>query len=450
MTDKQALYESMMTSASGVLGSMLIDPEVVGPMLMKVSESDFQLTEQRKVFCTIASLYSEGAAPDGMLVGDRLGGEYRQYLADLINATTTSANADAYAKELKSKSRRWRMQEIGEALINAEDEEEQRKFVDKANLLLCERSSVRRMSMEQGYREFWERKDGTGENYLTWGFFSLDRKVHAGNGDVIVIGGRPSSGKTALSLQFGVHIAESRRVGFFSYETSVDKLYDRIVACQAQVSFSHIMRNHMEKEDYAKIKSSHKALTAPSLELIEATGMTVNDIFSYAMAHHYDVIIIDYLQKIPAPGIRENIQRVSQVSNDLQQSARLTKKSVIALSQLRRGDSDKAPTMADLRESGQIEQDADVIMMLYKEDASDPRSRRVLDVAKNKDGEPDLGILLNFDGDKQTFSPVKKEPQGSRKEDPPVGRTEAYYESIAKRAAEMNRDYSQEEQNGKL
>ena len=439
MTDKQALSESLMTSASAVLGSMLIDPAAVGPMLLAVSENDFRFTEQRKVFRVMAELYGEGAGVDPILVADRLGGEYRQYLADLINATPTSANADAYARELKRTSRLWQMREIGEALLIAENEDECRSLFDKGNLLLCERSSVKRVTMEEGYREFWKRKDGTGEDFLTWGFHSLDRKVHTGRGDMVVIGGRPSAGKTALVLQFGVHIARSRRVGFFSFETSPEKLYDRIIANQAQVSFSHVMQNSMQANEYAMVKSARQALTKPSLDRIEASGMTVSEIFSFAMAYHYDVIIIDYLQKISAPGIRDNIQRVSQVSNELQQSARLTKKTVIALSQLRRTDEDKAPTMADLRESGQIEQDADVIMMLYKENAGDPRSRRVLDVAKNKDGEPDLGILLNFDGDKQTFSQVKKEPSGSPADTPPSSWTEAYYESIAQRAAELKK-----------
>ena len=441
MMDRQELGETLMTSAVGVLGSMLIDPDAVGPMLLAVSEDDFRFTEQRKVFQTIQELYSEGVIVDPNLVADRLGDGYRKYLADLINATTTSANADAYARELKKASRKWQYQEIGEALMNAEDDAEAQKLFDRGNLLLCERSGTKRITMEQGYREFWARKDGTGENYLTWGFSGLDQKVHVGGGDVVVIGGRPSAGKTAASLQFGVHIAESRRVGYFSYETSARKLYDRIVSCQAQVSFSHIMRNNMEREDYAKIKGSQKALTGPSLELIEATGMTVSGIFAYAMAHHYDVIIIDYLQKIPAPGVRDAVQRVSQVSNELQQSARLTGKTVIALSQLRRTDSDKAPTMEDLRESGQIEQDADVIMLLYKEKTDDPRSRRVLDVAKNKDGEPDYGMLLNFDGDKQTFSPVKKEPEGQTKPQQKAtgGYTEAYYKSIAQRAEEQRK-----------
>lgn len=440
MTDKQTLGESLMTSATGVLGSMLIDPEAVGPMLMAVSESDFRLTEQQTVFRTMADLYAEGVTVDPILVNDRLGGKYNEYLAGLINTTPTAANADAYARELKRTSRLWRMREIGEALLIAEDEEESRKIIDKANLLLCERNSVKRLTMEQGYREFWKRKDGSGEDYLTWGFPSLDRKIHTTGGDLVVLGGRPSAGKTALALQIGLHIAQGKRVGFFSYETSADKLYDRTVACQAQISFSRIMRDSLEKHDYLKIRGSQKDLTAPMIEFIEASGMAVSEVFAYSMAHHYDVVIIDYLQKIPAPGVKDPFQRVSQVSHELQQNARMTKKTVIALSQLRRPDHEKAPTMADLRESGQIEQDADVILLLYKEEPDEPRSRRVLDVAKNKDGEPDLGILLDFNGDKQTFSQVKKEPPDEQPKKRLTSYTQGYYESIHQRAEELKKN----------
>jgi replicative DNA helicase len=157
--------------------------------------------------------------------------------------------------------------------------------------------------------------------------------------------------------------------------------------------------------------------------------MSVSDIGAYAMARHYDIVYIDYLQKIPAASDRRyasDTERVSRVSHDLQQLGRRTGKTIVSLSQLSRpdkasGKSTSTPTMSSLRQSGQIEMDADVIMLLYKEDPKDYRSRRVLDIAKNKDGRAGYGILLNFDGDKQLFSkslkqlpPQPKEPPAQR------------------------------------
>lgn len=436
-TTHELLAESMMNAAVGVLGSMLIDPAAVGPMLMAVSETDFQLPEQKSVYRAIRELYNEGSGVDVILVNERLGGKYNKYLAGLIEVTPSAANADAYAKELKHNSRKWQYREIGEALMNEEDDAQAQALFERGNLLFCERNAVRRLTMERAFREFWERKNGVGENFLTWGFPSLDKQIHVGDGDVVVIGGRPSAGKTALALQLAFHIAKSRRVGFFSYETSGNKLYDRTIACQTGTSFKRIMRDKLRVEDYGRIRSSRERLVAPELELLETVGMTVSEIGSYAMAHHYDVIFIDYLQKIPVPKVRESFQRVTEVSDSLQQLARRTGKTIVALSQLRRTDDDKAPTMSDLRESGQIEQDADVIMLLYKENPKDKRSRRVLDVAKNKDGEPDYGLLLDFDGDKQLFAQMKAEPTEKKEPAAKSWGTERYYQEVARQAREI-------------
>ena len=129
------------------------------------------------------------------------------------------------------------------------------------------------------------------------------------------------------------------------------------------------MSDQLEERDFAQVYDMSGHLTSPALELLETGGMTVSAIGSYAMARHYDVIVVDYLQKIPAAGRTANdFERVSQVSSDLQQLGRRTGKVIIALSQLSRPEGDgKAPTMSSLRQSGQIEQDADVVLLLYKE-----------------------------------------------------------------------------------
>ena len=440
--EKRLLGESMLTSAVGVLGSMLIDEAAVGPMLMAVSENDFHAPEQKKIFRAIRELYGEGNGVDAILVNDRLGGKYNEYLAGLLNATPSAANADAYARELKRTSRLWQLKEIGEAIGAAESESDIRALIDQANMLFCERGDVRRVTMEEAFREFFQRKAGQEEDFLRWGFPDLDEQLHVGKGDMVVIGGYPSAGKTAFSLQLAFHVARTKRVGFFSYETAADKLYDRAVACQTHTSFAKIMRNNLSVQDYARIRESREVLTAPKMELLETSGMPVSSIGAYAMAHHYDVIFIDYLQKIPGVKATDEFQRVSQVSNDLQQLGRRTGKVIVALSQLSRPDKKDgtaAPTISSLRQSGQIEQDADAVLLLYKENPKDYQSRRVLDLAKNKDGIAGLGMLLNFDGDKQIFWQDKKPAPRDRSDEPPASWTEAYYESIAQRVADQKK-----------
>lgn len=419
----ELLSEQLTTAEVGVLGSMLIDEAAVGPMLLAVSEQDFQTPAHRNIFRAIRDLYNRGSPVDSILVNETLGGGYGQVILDICDRTPTAANADAYAEALKKSSRLWQLRQIGAALDQADDEETCQELIDKANLLFVERSGIRRVSMDQAFREFFTRRDGSKVDFLRWGFADMDELIHVGPGDMVVVGGYPSAGKTAFALQLAFHIAKSKRVGFFSYETDADKLYDRTVACQTLIDFGKIMKNELGQEDYGRVKDMRKHLTAPQLELLEANGMTVSAISSYAMAHHYDVIFIDYLQKIPANRTSRygsDFERVSQVSNDLQQLGRTTKKTVIALSQLSRPEKTKSgkpqpPRLSDLRQSGQIEQDADVVMLLYKEYPDFDFSHRLLDIAKNKDGIPGRGIRLSFDGAKQRFSKAAGPPPAQNK-----------------------------------
>jgi len=422
----QILSEHLLTAEQGVLGAMLIDEETVGRMLLAVSEDDFQTPQYRSLFRAFKDLYGQGRACDPILINERLGGSYGQMLADLMEVTPTAANADAYAQSLRETSRLWRLRQIGDQLSQADDPENCRELIDKANLLLCERSGVRRLDMARGLKEFFVRHDPKNHREsLHWGFGRLDETLHVTGGDMVVIGGYASAGKTALALQMAFQIARSKRVGFFSYETSVDKLHDRTVACQTLASYKKIMSDKLEKPDFEQIYDMKDYLTAPSLELLETSGMTVSGIGSYAMARHYDVIVVDYLQKLPAAGRGRQLsdfERVSQVSSDLQQLGRRTGKVIVALSQLSRPEGDgKAPTMSSLRQSGQIEQDADVVLLLYKEYPKETYSRRCLDVAKNKDGLAGIGILLDFDGDNQRFKQSADQPlPEKKKEETPV------------------------------
>ena len=419
------LDERLLTAEQGVLGSMLIDGETVGPMLLAVCEDDFQVPENRNIFRAFRELYGLGRAPDPILVNEHLGGSYGKYLAELMEVTPTAANAEAYAKSLRETSRLWRLRQIGLQLTQAADLEDCRELADQANMLLCERGGVRRLDMRRGIQEFFLRHgEGKKQDFIRWGFSRLDETLHVTGGDMVVIGGYASAGKTAFALQIAFHIAGKKRVGFFSYETSADKLLDRMVACQAMTSYQKIMSGEMKKPDLEQVYDMREHLRAPQLELLETSGMTVSGIGSYAMARHYDVIVVDYLQKIPAAGRGRplsDFERVSQVSGDLQQLGRRTGKVIIALSQLSRPDGEgKAPTMSSLRQSGQIEQDADVVLLLYKEYPKETHSRRCLDIAKNKDGLAGVGVLLDFDGDNQRFRQSGAQPLPKKKPEAPV------------------------------
>ena len=402
------LAERLLTAEQGVLGSMLIDGEAIGPMLAAVRPEDFQRSENRNIFQAFRELYGQGKACDPILVNEYMGGSYRQYLADLMELTPTAANAEEYARVLRESSRLWRLRTIGDKLAQAEDLESCRKLADQAGLLLCDRSEVRKTDMKQGLKEFFLRHGGGQQKeFIRWGISWLDERLHIGGGDMVVIGGQASSGKTAFALQLAFHIARQKRVGFFSYETGNEKLIDRTVACQTLVSYEKVMTDKLEREDMQQIYEMRRELEEPDMEYLETNGWTVSDIGAYAMARRYDVIVVDYLQKIAVTSQGRYLgdyERVSRVSSDLQQLGRQTGRIIIALSQLSRpGKDGLGPTMSSLRSSGQIEQDADVVLLLYRENEQDTESRRKLVIAKNKDGRANEGTLLEFDGDNQRF-----------------------------------------------
>ena len=240
-------------------------------------------------------------------------------------------------------------------------------------------------------------------HYLPWGLPWLDEGLMAEAGDYIVLGGYPSDGKTALALSLAYAQAETRRVGFFSLETSASKLFARLCASVARISSSHIKRRTLTEDECELLASKSDEIRARKLQFVRASSMTVEDIGAFARAKQYDVIYVDYLSLIQAQG-RTEYDQVRAISKGLHRLAQDNKITVVALSQLSRPEQGKPkiPTLASLRSSGQLEQDADVVMLLYREEPDNIRSRRILHVAKNKEGVTGRVALL-FDGETQRF-----------------------------------------------
>jgi replicative DNA helicase len=268
------------------------------------------------------------------------------------------------------------------------------------------------MTTEAGLVDFYQRQQQEPE-LIHWSLGGLDTKLRTEPGDFVVIGGYSSAGKTALSLQLAWGQAEQRRVGYFSLETKPEKLIDRTVSMVTGVDFGRIKSHTLTGEDWTSCAEHSAAINARQLELIKAGGLSVADIQALALSGRYELIYIDYLQLIRAEDARRSdYEKVSQISRDLHTMAQITGITVVALSQLSRPEKkagkESAPTMHSLRQSGQIEQDADGILLLYKEAPNDPASRRCLKLAKNKDGEAGGVILLDFRGSTQTFAPAER------------------------------------------
>ena len=218
-------------------------------------------------------------------------------------------------------------------------------------------------------------------DFLPWGLPKLDKAVLSERGDFVVIGGRPSAGKTALSLQFAWAQAEKWRVGYFSLETRPEKIYDRLATLASGVAFGRIRDRTLRREDYDRLAAAGEGFQRRHLDVIHAVGMTVGEIQSITASKRYDVIYIDYLQFVQGEGRDQDLyRRVTQISMDLHKMAGSMGVLVVALSQLSRPPKDgkqaRAPGLNSLRESGQIEQDADAVMLLYRQDEELPNSPR--------------------------------------------------------------------------
>ena len=287
------------------------------------------------------------------------------------------------------------------------DAGEAQSLLAQANRVAGGRPSVRVVSMEQGLLDFYERQR-TQAVHIPWGLPKVDGAMMSEFGDFVILGGEPSTGKTALSLQMAWTQAEKHRVGYFSLETRPEKMIDRAVAAVTGVDFGKIKRHRMEQSDWDACEAKASAIVGRKLDIIQAGGLSVLDIQALTAAGRYEIIYIDYLQLVaPEDRRRSDVEQVTQISKDLHTLAQTTGVTVIALSQLARPQTGqgkvKSPGMHSLRQSGQLEQDADGILLLYLEEPGNTRARRCLQIAKNKEGEAGGVDYLAFDGAHQRF-----------------------------------------------
>lgn len=382
-----------------VLGSVLISPEVAPRVLQETRETDYA-GACRTVYKAIKELFLAGSPIDPVSVSARLGGEYRSFLAQLMEITPTAANIDTYLRITKDQARGAALRELGKQMAEETDPGKLRELMAQANGAAIDRPTVKITTMRDALHSFFERKSRE-TTYLSWPIEDFNSRVFSELGDLIIIGGRPSSGKSCWALQCAWHWAQKYKVGFFSLETSDNRLFDRHMSALAGISMRDIKRSRISDEDWMRIGNMADGICQRPMEIIEAAGMDVADIRAVTMMQGYQIILIDYMQLVQGSG-GSRYEQVTDVSIALHTMARSLGVTVVALSQLAREDkkSSRAPDMDSLRESGQIEQDADIVMLLSPDKDSTDRE---LWVRKNKEGTC-FQARLAFDGDHQTFS----------------------------------------------
>lgn len=383
-----------------VLGSALIEPKVVPRVLAQTSEADFS-GPCRSVYLAMAEVFNSGFPVDIVSVASKLGTEYHSFLAELMEITPTAANVEHYISICREQSRVLSCREIGKELISCEDSKTARALLETASKMMTSVQANRVVNMDTALRRFFERAEKP-VRYMSWPIGELETELHVGAGKFIVLGAEPSVGKTAFALQCAWHWAAAGKVGFFSFETDPETLFDRLISGFTGISMEAIKTNQISRREWDSICQVTQAITQRKLDLISAAGMTVSDIRAKIMEAGYKVVIIDYLQIVSTKG-GSRYEQVTNISIDLHTMAQSLGVVVLALAQLSRTEGERQPRNSDLRESGQIEQDADLILMLQLENQGCPEGPRKLFVTKNKEGRL-FQMLLSFDGRHQTFA----------------------------------------------
>ena len=384
-----------------VIGAVILDAEKVLPKaVLELQEDDFFVPELRKIFSVCLSLWREKGSADAVTVIAELGPEYRGIILNCSETVPTLAHVDFYINAVKTTAQKIRASESAQELVTAievESVEECRARAAEITKLLMGGKQIETFDAKAGFLDFVERAEKP-KSYLKTGFHKLDKYVRLTHGDYTVIGGKPSSGKTALTLQMMLSMAQKEKVIYFSLETSKEKVMDRIICTYTKTTLDEIKTGKIENWD--AITYAYDSFQKLDFEIVEAAGWSVGQVEAYAIQRGAKVIFIDYLSILKGDG-RSLYERVTNISIDLHTMAQRNKISVFALSQLRRNDN-KEPGMEDLRESGQIEQDADCILLLQVKDRNEQNSDRELIIAKNKEGITGK-MTLSFHGAIQTF-----------------------------------------------
>lgn len=394
-----------------VIGSMLIDSSVVGLVVANLTEDDFLTEADKLLFRGCKSRFTKKQPIDPVLLLEDVApddGSMRGYMLHLMDITPTASNVEGYIDIVRENTKLAKSHDIGRRLLDCRTAEEAEQLFHQGQELLSDRASDDEADMEKLELEFNEFLESS-PDFLPWGFPLLDQFLDVSPGMMVVLGGRPSDGKTALALHMAYAQAKTMKVGFFSLEDTRLTLFSRLKSSISGVPMRNILRRRLSKQDYTLLAHSNDEILKRGLTIISAAGMTVSDIIAKAHAKNFDVIYVDYLQMV-RPSTRGRGTRQDEVADISRSLADMARKSgiiVVALAQLSRpaqkGKRD-APLMADLKESGQIEQDANVIMFVWREDETSSKSPRHLTLAKNK-----LGVLgqwgITFNGSIQRFYP---------------------------------------------
>ncbi len=420
-----------------VLGAILIDKDAIVPVSEILIPGDFYSEINKIIYEAMLVLYEERRPIDIVTLADALkkGKQLKRvdlaYLTDLVDKVLTAVNVESYAKIVKETATKRNLIHAGNevAELGYEDSREVKEILDRAETAIF---SISQGHMKGGFvpikstlTDSFDRIDelqkmGAGFRGVRTGFVDLDNTLSGmQKSNLLILAARPGQGKTALVLNIAQFVAvqEKKSVGIFSLEMSKEELVDRLLISQSDVDAWRLKTGKLSEEDFAKLSQAMGELAEAPLFIDDTPGLSIIEMRSKArrlqMEANLGLVVVDYLQLVDA-GRRydSRVQEVSMVSQALKNLARELNVPVLAASQLSRAvehSGDKRPQLAHLRESGAIEQDADVVMLMYRPDSdvTTPHVPTKLLIAKHRNG-PTGEIDMIFLGNRMRFASVEK------------------------------------------
>ncbi|HKP99741.1 MAG TPA: replicative DNA helicase [Actinomycetes bacterium] len=421
-----------------VLGSMLLSKDAIAEVLELLREDDFYRPAHRTVFRSVLELYGHGDAVDAVTVQEELrrngsladiGGA--PFLHTLVASVPTAANATYYARIVKEAGVLRRLIDVGTQIVQLgfETPQDTERAVDIAESLVYQVAQGR---VTEDYHSLRDVLTGTLEAIerlhedhreitgVPTGFPDLDRLTSGLQpSNLIIVAARPAVGKSTLGLDVARHAAVRGSVPtvVFSLEMSRTELVQRLMCAECTVDMQRLRTGRMEESDWTRLTRSLGKLADAPLFIDDSPGTTMMEIRAKCrrlrQRHGLGLVVVDYLQLMqPSKRFESRQQEVSEISRSLKLLAKELEVPVIAISQLSRqpeARSDKKPMLSDLRESGALEQDADMVLFIYRDDLYDPESPRKgeadLILSKHRNGPTDT-VTVTFQGQYSRFAPM--------------------------------------------
>lgn len=432
------------TAEKSVLGALLIDRDAITVVSEKLRAEHFYNEIHSLVYQAMLALSEERKPIDILTITDQIkkidtGASIEtSYFTELVESVPTAANVEHYAEIVREAATKRSLIHAGTEIaeLGYDDQKEVKDVLDKAesSIFSISQGNITRgfVPIKDTLTQSFDRidelhKGGEGLRGVKTGFSDLDHVLSGfQKSNLIILAARPGTGKTAITLNMAQYIAtqDKRPVAIFSLEMSKEELVDRFLVSQADVDAWRLKTGKLSEEDFTKLSEAMGQLAEAPIYIDDTPGLTMAEMRSKArrlhMEHGLGLIIVDYLQLVnPGRKVESRVQEVSIVSQGLKNLARELSVPVLSASQLSRAvehRGEKRPQLADLRESGAIEQDADVVMFLYRPDVDYDINNHTIPtkllIAKHRNGATGEIDLL-FRGDRIRFYNIEKRVEES-------------------------------------